>query len=143
MARPLYVHRFSPRSNPLKHLILTLATLGAAGALAACSPKAETTAEAASPAAPAAAPAAPAADMAKMDMAADGKMAKGTGAVTAVSADSITVDHAAIPEAGWPAMTMAFKASPDMAKSVKPGDKVAFDLKLQGGGGEITGIRKQ
>lgn len=127
----------------MKHVILTVAALGAAGSLAACSPKQETTAETPAPAAPAAAPAAPSSDMAKMDMAADAKMAKGTGTVAAVGADSITVDHAPIPEANWPAMTMAFKASPDMVKTVKPGDKVAFDLKLQGGGGEITAITKQ
>ena len=70
-------------------------------------------------------------------------MAKAIGTVTAVTTDAITVSHGPIPEAGWPAMTMAFKASPDLAKSVKPGDKVAFDLKLQGGGGEITAIQKQ
>lgn len=70
------------------------------------------------------------------------KMAKGTGTVTAVSADRVTVDHAPIPEAGWPAMTMAFKAAPDIAKSVKTGDRVAFDLKLEGRGGEITAIEK-
>lgn len=40
-------------------------------------------------------------------------------------------------------MTMTFKASPDLAKSVKPGDRVAFDLKLQGSGGEITAIQKR
>lgn len=128
----------------MKHLVLTLAALGAATSLAACSKTETAPAEANAPAAPAAAPAAtPASDMAKMDMPAGAKMAKGTGTVTAVSADSITVDHAPIPEANWPAMTMAFKAAPDLAKTVKAGDKVAFDLKLQGGGGEITAIQKQ
>lgn len=80
--------------------------------------------------------------MAAMGMSANAKMAKGTGAVTAVSADSITVDHAPIPEANWPAMTMGFKASPELAKSVTVGDKVAFDLKLRGGAGEITAVAK-
>lgn len=130
----------------MKRLVLTATALSLTAALAACSKKAET--PPAEAAAPAAAPAAPATDMtkmdmAKMDMAADAKMAKGTGIVTAVGADSVTIDHAPIPEANWPAMTMAFKASPDMAKSVKPGDKVAFDLKLEGGAGEITAIAKQ
>jgi Cu/Ag efflux protein CusF len=85
------------------------------------------------------------ADMPKMPMPADAKMAKATGTVTAVdsAAGSITVDHAPIPEIGWPAMTMAFKASPEMAKTVKAGDKVAFDVKIQGGAGEITAISKQ
>jgi Cu/Ag efflux protein CusF len=128
----------------MKHLIVAATALALAGSLAACSKKAETPpaeAAAAPPAAPAATPAAD--NMASMPMTGDAKMAKGTGTVTAVSADSITVDHAPIPEANWPAMTMGFKASPDLAKSVKPGDKVAFDLKLEGSGGEITAISKQ
>ena len=126
----------------MKHLPLTLVAIAAAASLAACSKKEATTAEAAPPtAAPAAA--APASDMAAMPMPADAKTAKGTGTVTAVSADSVTIDHAPIPEANWPAMTMGFKASPELAKSVKVGDKVAFDLKLQGGAGEVTAITKQ
>ena len=128
----------------MKHLALTLAALGAATSLTACSKTETATTEAAAPpAAPAAAPGAPASDMAAMPMAAGAKMANGTGTVTGVSADSVTIDHGPIPEANWPAMTMAFKASPELAKSVKPGDKVAFDLKLQGGAGEITAIEKQ
>lgn len=126
----------------MKRIAATLTALGVALGLAACSQKpasAEATAtpEAAPPAA------APSSDMANMKVAPAAAMAKGTGTVTAVSADSVTIDHAPIAEANWPAMTMAFKASPDIAKSVKAGDKVAFDLKLEGGGGEITAIRKQ
>lgn len=108
--------------------------------LAACGQKTDTTAPAGEPAAPAA-PAA--SDMAGMNMAADPKTAKGAGTVTAVTADSVTIDHQPIPEANWPAMTMAFKASPALAKSVKPGDKVTFDLQLKDGGREITAIQKQ
>ena len=127
----------------MKQLALTLAALGMAGSLAACAKKEATTEAAAPPAASAAAPAAPGSDMAAMGMSADAKMAKGTGTVTAVTADSVTIDHAPIPEVNWPAMTMAFKAAPGLAQSVKAGDKVAFDLKLQGGAGEITAIHKQ
>jgi len=124
----------------MKHLVLTLAALGLAGSLAACTKKEAATETVAPPAAPAAAPAA---GMAAMPMAADARMAEGTGTVTAVTADSVTIDHAPIPEVNWPAMTMGFKASPELAKSVKVGDKVAFDLKLQGSAGEITAITKQ
>jgi Cu(I)/Ag(I) efflux system periplasmic protein CusF len=130
----------------MKRLVLTTAALGLAGLFAACSQKeAAKTETAAAPAAdaPVAAAPAPSSGMAGMDMAADAKMAKGTGTVTAVSADSVTIAHGPIPEANWPAMTMGFKASPDLAKQVKVGDKVAFDLKLQGGAGEITAIQKQ
>jgi Cu(I)/Ag(I) efflux system periplasmic protein CusF len=132
----------------MKRLALTVAALGLASSLAACSKKETASTEAtAPPAAPAAAPApAPASggsNMSGMGMSSDAKMAKGTGTVTAVSADSVTIDHGPIPEADWPAMTMAFKASPDIAKQVKAGDKVTFDLKLQGGAGEVTAIKKQ
>ena len=133
----------------MKRTLTTVAALGLALGLAACSQKQETaevaTTPEAAPAAPAAAaPAAGAAsDMPGMTMSADAKMAKGAGTVTAVSADSVTINHGPSPEAGWGAMTMAFKASPEVAKQVKTGDKVAFDLKLDGGGGEITAIQKQ
>ena len=133
----------------MKRTLTTFALIGAAVALAACGPKTETkTAEA--PAAPmASAPAmtpAPATDnMAGMPMAADAKMAKGTGTVTAVdmTAGTVTIEHGPIPEANWPAMTMGFKAAPALAQTVKAGDKVMFDLKLENGGGQITAINKQ
>jgi Cu(I)/Ag(I) efflux system periplasmic protein CusF len=131
----------------MKRFVLTVAALGAIGSLAACNKKPETAAEAAAP--PAVAPAATngmasaSGDMSKMDMSAGAKVATATGTVTAVTADSVTIDHQPIPEANWPAMTMTFKAAPDLAKSVKAGDKVAFDVKLQGGGGEVTAIHKQ
>lgn len=136
----------------MKRLVLTSTAIGLAGLLAACGQKEAAKTETA--AAPAAAPAAelPAATtpasspaMAGMNMAANAKMAKGTGTVTAIDAKAgtITLDHGPIPEANWPAMTMGFKAAPAIAQSVKVGDKVAFDLKLQGGAGEISAIQKQ
>lgn len=71
--------------------------------------------------------------------------AAGTGTVTAVdtAAGKITLDHAPIAEAGWPAMTMTFDAKPAVLDNVAVGDKVAFDLTLKGGAGEVTAIRKQ
>lgn len=133
----------------MKRTLTTLVLVAAAAALTACGQKTETkTAEA--PAMPAASapamPPAPAADnMAGMPMAAGAKMAKGTGTVTAIdaAAGTVTISHGPIPEANWPAMTMGFKAAPALAQGVKPGDKVAFDLKLENGGGELTAISKQ
>ncbi|MBN8812328.1 MULTISPECIES: copper-binding protein [unclassified Sphingomonas] len=83
-------------------------------------------------------------DMGNMAMP-DAKTAKGSGTVTAIdkAAGTITLDHGAIPEAGWPAMTMAFKAAPALLDSVKVGDKVAFELALKDGSGEVTSITKQ
>jgi Cu(I)/Ag(I) efflux system protein CusF len=118
-------------------LTLTLAAMGLA--LAACGEKP------AEPAAPA--PTAPAAAdaMAGMDMA-GATMAKGTGTVTAVdkTAGSVTIDHGPIAEANWPAMEMEFKATPaTLLDSVKVGDKVAFELKMSGGTGEVTAIKAE
>ncbi|RAK60207.1 copper-binding protein [Phenylobacterium hankyongense] len=138
----------------MKRLVLTLAALTLAGGLAACGKKepvaaTEPGAEPATAAVATPAPAAPAAskggDMAAMGMAGDAKMAKGTGKVTAVDAEAgtITLDHGPIPEAGWPAMTMVFKAGPPVTSAVKVGDTVAFDVKLQGGAGEVTAVQKQ
>ncbi len=59
------------------------------------------------------------------------------------SAGTITLDHGPIAEANWPAMTMAFKAKPELIDSVKVGDKVAFDIALKDGAGEVTTIQKQ
>lgn len=132
----------------MNHPLLILAALAAVGALAACGQKPDTE-TATAPAAPASeSAAAPAADSPMNGMATTGAptatIAKGTGTVTAVdaAAGTITIDHAPIPEANWPAMTMGFKAAPEQVASVRAGDKVAFDLKVQGGAGEITAIRK-
>lgn len=72
------------------------------------------------------------------------KTAKGVGVVKAIdkTAGTIALDHEAIPEAGWPAMTMDFKIAPALLDGVAVGDKIAFDLKLHDGSGEVTAITK-
>lgn len=124
----------------------TVGALALALALAACGPKTEATPPAAEAGPVAAAPETPKTDdMSKMDMAA-ATTARGVGTVTAIdkTAGTITLDHGPIAEAKWPAMTMAFKATPTaLLDTVKVGDKVAFDLKLMGGGGEVTAIQKR
>jgi len=72
-------------------------------------------------------------------------MAKGHGTVTAIdkTAGTITLDHGPIPEANWPAMTMAFKAAPAISDAAKVGDKVDFDVTLVGSAGEVTAIHKK
>ena len=124
--------------------------LGLAALLAACGEKAATNA-----AAPAnTASVETAGGMAGMDnMSSDmgnmampmAKTAHATGTVKAIdkTAGTITLEHGPIAEANWPAMTMAFKAAPALLDSVKAGDKVAFDLKLEGNAGEVTAITSQ
>ncbi|MCW4463550.1 copper-binding protein [Sphingomonas sp. BT-65] len=55
----------------------------------------------------------------------------------------MTLDHGPIHEANWPAVTMGFKAAAGLTGRVKVGDRVAFNLKLKGGSGEITAITRQ
>ncbi|WP_446745932.1 copper-binding protein [Sphingobium yanoikuyae] len=132
------------KEKTMNHARLTIA-LGLAALTAACGKKAE------APVATETNEAAPAAtmsgDMGNMSMAPDANAAikaKGHGTVTAIDkAAGITLDHGPIPEAKWPAMTMAFKAAPSITDAVKVGDKVDFDLSLKGSDGEVTAIAKQ
>lgn len=130
----------------MKHARLIIA-LGLAALTAACGKKAETpVATDTNQAAPAAA--ATSGDMGNMAMAPSATApikAKGHGTVTAIdkTAGTITLDHGPIPEAKWPAMTMAFKAAPAITDAAKVGEKVDFDLTLTGNSGEVTAIHKQ
>ena len=56
--------------------------------------------------------------------------AQGTGVVKAVDAKAgaITLHHGPIAALKWPAMTMTFKASPEVLKSAKVGKTVTFTL---------------
>jgi Cu/Ag efflux protein CusF len=124
---------------------LTIA-LGLVALTAACGKKAETPVAAeTNQAAPAAAMSGDMGNMAMAPAATAPIMAKGHGTVTAIdkTAGTITLDHGPIPEAKWPAMTMAFKAAPAITDAAKIGDKVDFDLTLSGGAGEVTAITKQ
>ena len=128
----------------MNYALLTIA-LGLAALTAACGQKAETPVAAeTNQAAPAAAMSG---DMGNMAMASATApiMAKGHGTVTAIdkAAGTITLDHGPIPEAKWPAMTMAFKAAPAITDAAKVGDKVDFDLTLTGNTGEVTAISKK
>ncbi len=52
---------------------------------------------------------------------------EGTGIVEFATANDITISHGPIPSIGWGAMTMTFALSkPEMAESIKPGDRVHF-----------------
>ncbi len=84
-------------------------------------------------------------NMSKMDMAMPAaqatakpasKMAHGIGVVKGLDAKQsmITLDHEAIKELNWPPMNMDFKvANAKLLKGLKVGQKVAFELKSEGG----------
>ncbi|OHB39157.1 MAG: hypothetical protein A2882_16135 [Phenylobacterium sp. RIFCSPHIGHO2_01_FULL_70_10] len=127
----------------MKRLLAALAAIGLTATLGACGGQADTEATGA----PETAALTGAATMDGTKAAAADSVAtvRSTGIVTAVdlAAGTVTIDHAPIPEANWPAMTMGFKASPSVTESVAVGDHVAFDLMLQNGGGEVTAIQKR
>jgi Cu(I)/Ag(I) efflux system protein CusF len=113
----------------MKRLPTTLAVVGLAAALAV--------------------PALAAGEVAKKGMpmaTSEAKTGHATGVVTAVDheAKTITIQHGAIAGVGWPAMTVTFKANPPaLTKAVKPGDKVAFDIRVQGDSNEVVALRRQ
>ena len=63
-----------------------------------------------------------------------GDTVQGTGVVKGVNAKggTVTLHHGPIAALKWPAMTMTFKASADVLKSAKSGQKVKFTLNPRG-----------
>lgn len=122
-----------------------LTAIGLAALLAACGQKTED--ETAANAGASAGMSGEMRNMGNMDMPADMpmKMANGTGMVTAIDKveGSITIDHGPIPEANWPAMTMAFKAKPELLHGVEVGNDVTFEVRVQEGSNEVTAITRQ
>ena len=114
-------------------------------ALAACSPSAPAPAAEAPAAEPASAPSA----MADMPMPAATATAgpiTSSGKITAIdaAAGTVTLDHQAIPEVKWEAMSMAFTTTdPAMLKDLNVGDAVSFDLKSAAEPTKISRIAKQ
>jgi len=92
---------------------------------------------------------------ARSDMSADGKSEPQSGSNDAdkpveaqgrvvevdMAAKSVTIDHEPVPEIGWPAMTMAFKAPPavDM-NAVEKGEVVRFAFRQTTNGYELADI---
>lgn len=117
--------------------LLVLST-GFALALAACGQKTEPE--------PATSTPATSSEMSAMPMAAaevTELSGSGTGAITAVdaAAGTVTIDHGPIPGVKWPAMTMAFTASPAVLQKAKVGDQVQFNVTVKGPSAEVTDIR--
>lgn len=65
------------------------------------------------------------------------------GTITAIGADSITLDHGAVASLDWPPMTMGFALpTAAMAKDLKVGDRVTFGFTQVEGGFRIETISK-
>ncbi len=93
---------------------------------------------------------APAADMAGMKMdgakmeesAAKAPVNRTKGVVKELDAKkgTVTLSHEAVSTLKWPAMTMAFKISPELAKGIEVGQKVDFEFEAKGMAGTVTKI---
>lgn len=63
------------------------------------------------------------------------------GIVVQVEADSLTLQHEAVPALKWPAMTMPFKlAKPELARGLKKGQAVQFTFRQEGDEHIVTAV---
>lgn len=72
------------------------------------------------------------------------KAGRGSGVVTAIDFKTakITIQHGPIAALGWPAMTMAFVATPRaLIKGVKVGQRIDFAMRMRRSTAEVTAIR--
>jgi len=53
---------------------------------------------------------------------------------------AVTLAHEAVPTLKWPAMTMTFRISPELAKGIEVGQKVEFEFQNQGAVATVTKI---
>ena len=120
----------------MKRSTMSASVLALAFVLAGCGERADTTATEG---------AAADSGVADKGAAASLGLGKGAGTVTAIDAagGKITLDHGPIPELGWPAMKMAFKAAPAVTGSVAVGDEVEFEVRRSGMNSEVTAITKK
>lgn len=72
------------------------------------------------------------------------KTGKGDGVITAIDPKTakLTIKHSQIPAVGWPAMTMAFRVTPPaLLHGLRIGQRIGFDVRVQGMTAEVTGVR--
>ncbi|WP_040308375.1 copper-binding protein [Asticcacaulis biprosthecium] len=125
-------------------IFTTISLLGLTLLVSACSPKPEN--QDTAPSSEAAPPMDGMGDMSGMSgmaMEADAKTGSGTGTITEIdkTAGTVTISHEPIPAVGWPAMTMAFKAGPEILSNAKVGQSISFDVSVKGSDTEVTAIR--
>lgn len=62
-----------------------------------------------------------------------GEVHTGSGDITEIDGDRVTISHGPVESIGWPAMTMTFQAeSPDMLQGLNIGDPVDFQFRKSG-----------
>ena len=64
------------------------------------------------------------------------------GVIKAIDAKSgtVTLSHEPVPAIKWPAMTMPFHISPELARGISVGQRVKFEFTAKGMDGTITKI---
>ncbi len=72
-----------------------------------------------------------------------GQIYSGSGAITAIAGDQVSIKHGPIAGIGWPAMTMTFAAQPEIAAPVRVGDQVDFSFRKNGGAYQLTSLHKR
>ena len=85
---------------------------------------------------------------AKMNMPRASPVRTGTGIGVIRSIDpkagTVTIQHEPISGIGWPAMTMAFRASsPAVMNAAKIGQRVVFGVRVAGARAEVTSINSR
>ncbi|AYC33076.1 heat-shock protein HtpX [Pseudomonas cavernae] len=70
-------------------------------------------------------------------------IAKAEGTVKAIDIqqNTVTLAHDAVPVLQWPAMTMAFSATPVQLAGLRVGDRVAFEFRAAGMNASIMSIK--
>lgn len=70
----------------------------------------------------------------QMEHSAAAATAQASGTVKAIDNQkgSVTIAHGPVPAVKWPAMTMAFKATPEQLAQVRVGQQVMFEFKSEG-----------
>lgn len=66
----------------------------------------------------------------------------GTGTISNISGDQVSIAHGPIAGVGWPAMTMTFTMPPNLATGAEVGAKVDFSFRKDGSAYVLTSLRK-
>lgn len=66
---------------------------------------------------------------------------KGTIKAIDTKNNTVTLAHEAVPALQWPAMTMAFGATPEQLAGLKIGDRVEFEFRAEGMKATIVSIK--
>ena len=75
------------------------------------------------------------------ESAAANQVYSGSGIVKSITGDQVTISHGPIKAIGWPAMTMAYTAPPNIATGVKVGANFDFSFRQSGSAYVLTSVK--